>query len=216
MCLCFGRENIAGYNCIFPRTTNHSNQDISVNFIDQVQLYSSPSLKGHSREDTPLERTQFLGSKYSEYMWCSPLIKDTSLIRTELFGRKGVLLRGRLICWNVASPSWNVWPFRTVDLSWQSSLMTGFTAYWLKIPFPYFELQGYLVQNWWWSTPQQWALPSFTSIPMLRLVSHYLCEENWPKNRQFHLIIWRVSWNYMYMYPARSVAQVENEKCTFL
>ena len=28
--------------------------------------YSGPSLKEHSKEDTPLERTQIFGSKYSE------------------------------------------------------------------------------------------------------------------------------------------------------
>ncbi len=31
-------------------------------------VYSGPSLKGHSREDPPLERTQILGSKYYECM----------------------------------------------------------------------------------------------------------------------------------------------------
>ena len=33
----------------------------------QQSIYSSP-LKGHSREDTPLERTQIIGNQYHECM----------------------------------------------------------------------------------------------------------------------------------------------------
>ncbi len=58
-----------------------------------ILKYSGPSLKGHSRKDTPLERTQIFGGKYCERMWCSLSPKDTSLIRTEFFGRSGVLIR---------------------------------------------------------------------------------------------------------------------------
>ncbi len=47
-----------------------------------------------SRKDTPLERTQICGSKYRELHVVLPLKKRTSLIKTEFFGRKGVLNRG--------------------------------------------------------------------------------------------------------------------------
>ncbi len=59
-----------------------------------------PSLKGLyivSREDTPLKSTHILGGKYYECMQCSLSPKETSLIRTELFGRRGVLIRGGLL-----------------------------------------------------------------------------------------------------------------------
>ncbi len=58
--------------------------------------YSGPCLKGHSLERNPLERTQFLGSKCNtcKYMRYSLSKKDTSIISTELFGRRGVLIRG--------------------------------------------------------------------------------------------------------------------------
>ena len=53
---------------------------------------------GHSlKDDTPLERTQVFGNKYHECMWCSLSPKDTSLVRTELFGRRGVLIREGLL-----------------------------------------------------------------------------------------------------------------------
>ncbi len=58
-----------------------------------------PSLKGHSRVDTHVERSLFLGRKCSEYMWCSLSSKCTSLIRTELLGSRGVLIRGGLLYW---------------------------------------------------------------------------------------------------------------------
>ncbi len=56
--------------------------------------YSGPSLKGHSSRDTSLIRTELFGIKYCEYLWSSLSPKDTSLMRTELFGRRGVLIRG--------------------------------------------------------------------------------------------------------------------------
>ncbi len=59
--------------------------------------YSGPSLKGHSRKDTPLQRMQIFGSKYCECMWCSLSPKDTSLIRRDFLGRRGVLIRGGLL-----------------------------------------------------------------------------------------------------------------------
>ncbi len=55
-------------------------------------MYSGPSLKGHSnREDTPLERTQIFGSKYYE---CNTPSHQRTPLRTELFGRRGVLIIG--------------------------------------------------------------------------------------------------------------------------
>ncbi len=57
-----------------------------------------PLLKDNSREDTPLEfRTQILGIKYCEYMRRSLSLKDTPIIRTKLFSRRVVLIRGRLL-----------------------------------------------------------------------------------------------------------------------
>ncbi len=65
-------------------------------------IYSCPSLKGQSLERTPLYKGQFFCSKYCECVWCSLLPKDTSLIRTEFFGRRGVLIRwGLLYIYNV-------------------------------------------------------------------------------------------------------------------
>ncbi len=61
------------------------------------KLYSGPSLKGHSLEGTPLYKGhKFLAATtgYYECTWCSLSPKDTSLIRTELFGRRGVLITG--------------------------------------------------------------------------------------------------------------------------
>ncbi len=52
----------------------------------------SLSYRIFSREDTPLERTQIFGSKYYDCMQCSLSPKDTFLIRTELSGRRGVLI----------------------------------------------------------------------------------------------------------------------------
>ena len=61
--------------------------------------YSGPSLNGHSREDTPLKRTQILASKYHECIYDAPSLipKDSSLIRTELFGRRGVPIGAGLL-----------------------------------------------------------------------------------------------------------------------
>ena len=64
-------------------------------------LYSGPSLKGHSLERTP-SLALFLGSKcrnHGRYMSCSLSPKDTSLIRTEFFGRRGVLIRRGYCIW---------------------------------------------------------------------------------------------------------------------
>lgn len=60
-------------------------------------LCSGPSLKGHSKEDVPLERTQILGNKHHKCTQCSLLRKDTSLIMAVLFGRKVVRFRGGLL-----------------------------------------------------------------------------------------------------------------------
>ncbi len=57
----------------------------------------SISLKTLSREDTPPGRTQILRSNHHECMWYSLSPNDTSLIRTELFGRRGVPIRGGLL-----------------------------------------------------------------------------------------------------------------------
>ena len=52
-----------------------------------------PLLKD-SLERTPLYKGHMFASKYWECMWCSLSPKDTSLIRTEFLGRRGVLIRG--------------------------------------------------------------------------------------------------------------------------
>ncbi len=66
--------------------------------ICMCHVYSGPSLKHvkrHSREDTPLERTQFVGSKCREYVSCdAPSHQRTPLIRTELFSRRVIFLGG--------------------------------------------------------------------------------------------------------------------------
>ena len=56
-----------------------------------------PFLKDTLREDTPLERIQIFGHKYSECMQCSLSPKDIFLIRTQLFGRRSVPIRGGLL-----------------------------------------------------------------------------------------------------------------------
>ncbi len=55
--------------------------------ITYIFLSATVPLNGQSIEDTPIERTQILGSKYILYhecMWCSLSLEDTSLIRTIL------------------------------------------------------------------------------------------------------------------------------------
>ncbi len=54
------------------------------------------SLKGHSLGRTPLLKGHIL-DKYHEYMCHDPCHKRTPLMGTELLGRRGILIRGRLL-----------------------------------------------------------------------------------------------------------------------
>ncbi len=51
-----------------------------------------PILKETLREDIPLKRTKIHGNRYYECVYCSLSPKDTSQIKTELFGKKGILI----------------------------------------------------------------------------------------------------------------------------
>ena len=71
-------------------------------------IYSGLSLKGHSLERTSLyiKRHNFLAASTDcECIWCSLSPKDTSLIRTDFFGRRGALIRGGLLYNDLKSSS---------------------------------------------------------------------------------------------------------------
>ncbi len=83
--------------CIYLQTM-FSSLDPILNPVLEVQ--SSLSCRALYRDHTHLERTHILRSKCHEYcecMWCSHTPEDTSLLRTELFGRRGVLIKRGLL-----------------------------------------------------------------------------------------------------------------------
>ena len=79
---------------------------------------------------------QFLGNKCREYryMWYSLSPKDTSLIRSEFFGRRDVLIRGRPLYWGLKLQvvlKWRSWKCKSsVFVSRQLKMSPHLSAPW--------------------------------------------------------------------------------------
>ncbi len=127
---------ILNNNSVSTKIQLHANQRLllwseNLDWSCGLCAYSGPSLKRHSlREETPLKRTQILGSKYCVCMWCSLSPKHTSVIRTEFFGRKGFPIRGdyTVHTWNPPAISYqnhDCWFSGLVPKIWQIQILAG-------------------------------------------------------------------------------------------
>ncbi len=72
---------------------------VHLSILESSNDKSGPSLKGHTLERAPLYKGHkcLASSVDCVCIWCSLSPKDTSLIRTDFFGRRDALTRGGLL-----------------------------------------------------------------------------------------------------------------------